>query len=101
MIRVKLTLLTQQTLLHINPSHQDEPFQSSFECVICFNLQIRRVFIRIFRPGLILEKKREFWHAVIKWFDFQVFHAYSLWIHLPNDTKSEKFTKIDAILSCN
>ena len=28
MIRVKLTLLTQQTLLHTNPSHQDEPFQS-------------------------------------------------------------------------
>ena len=27
MIRVKLTLLTQQTLLHINPSHEDEPFQ--------------------------------------------------------------------------
>ena len=28
MIRVKLTLLTQLTLLHTNPSHQDEPFQS-------------------------------------------------------------------------
>ena len=28
MIRVKLTLLTQWTLSHINPSHQDEPFQS-------------------------------------------------------------------------
>ena len=28
MIRVKLTLLTEQALLHINPSHQDEPFQS-------------------------------------------------------------------------
>ena len=28
MIRVKLMLLTQQMLLHINPSHQDEPFQS-------------------------------------------------------------------------
>ena len=27
MIRVKLTLLTLQTLLHTNPSHQDEPFQ--------------------------------------------------------------------------
>ena len=30
MIRVKLTLLTQQMLLHINPSHQDEPFQSGW-----------------------------------------------------------------------
>ena len=29
MIRVELMLLTQQTLLHINPSHQDEPFQTS------------------------------------------------------------------------
>ena len=28
MIRVKLTLQTLQTLLHTNPSHQDEPFQS-------------------------------------------------------------------------
>ena len=28
MITVKLMLLTQQTLLHTNPSHQDEPFQS-------------------------------------------------------------------------
>ena len=29
MIRVKLTLLTLQTSLHTNPSHQDEPFQST------------------------------------------------------------------------
>ena len=28
MIRVKLTLQTLQTLLHTNPSHQNEPFQS-------------------------------------------------------------------------
>ena len=28
MIRVKLTLQMLQTLLHTNPSHQDEPFQS-------------------------------------------------------------------------
>ena len=28
MIRVKLTLLMLQMLLHTNPSHQDEPVQS-------------------------------------------------------------------------
>ena len=36
MIRVKLTLLTQQTLLHTNPSHQDEPFQSTLGISLFF-----------------------------------------------------------------
>ena len=40
MIRVKLTLLTQQTLLHTTPSHQDEPFQSTHNNIIFLQQQI-------------------------------------------------------------
>ena len=48
MIRVKLMLLTQQTLLHINPSHQDEPFQSIKP----------QVWPKIYRRGKKLGRKR-------------------------------------------
>ena len=53
MIRVKLMLLTQQTLLHINPSHQDEPFQSILVLFYKITFEMFQTFCYLYTIGSV------------------------------------------------